>query len=70
LKNLDSGFRRNDKKVLFLTYYEFIKIRMTKTNAGLCFARVSSRIFNFSVMSGEVEAATNVFDKVAEVRGK
>jgi len=24
LKNLDSGFRRNDGKVLFLTSYEFI----------------------------------------------
>jgi len=32
LKSLDSGFRRNDRKDQFLTFYEFINIQSEKSN--------------------------------------
>ena len=34
LKELDSGFRRNDRKVCFPTFFEFIKVERFPAQAG------------------------------------
>ncbi len=49
LKKLDSGFRRNDKKCCFSTFYEFIKVQMTKSKCQIKSKTPMSKCFSFDV---------------------
>jgi hypothetical protein len=45
-KELDSGFRRNDGKTHFLTFYEFIKVPAGNV-AGMTYIKLSIIIRNY-----------------------